>query len=393
MTDLKDVPIYGYHTFQGKKVSYVEAIQLQSIHKIYPEFHIYDELWDSVDCTKEPEENLDELYVRRARWIRQNYDYVILSFSGGTDSEHVFRTFYQNDIKIDEILHYHYDLNCRDRYIQENIEVEGYEHEKLSLPLIKLIKEVLCPDIKITIADYTHNVTKFYENARSNWFEDLPIDARAMLILPKQIWKIDPTIISKRWSDLINSGKKVCVVAGKEKLDIKKDDKGWYFQFTFRPFWNNDTILKPDLPLHIEQFYTHPTTIQMQLKQAHLFKKVIELDPLLLDEKNVGTRYYENKFAEACYGPRMLPLPYLAFKSKDLRLQQGYMSRASNHGVTSEWLLRDPESTAYKNWKRMITETQKLVPSFYKTDQELIDRGLLLTFSKKYYISLINDVF
>jgi hypothetical protein len=387
---IEDQSVWGHYLSGTQKVSKLEGLIALSKKGIEPTFHLYDELWDQTDLTAEPVEDLEELYAQRARDIRKQYDYLILSFSGGTDSEHVFRTFYKNGIFLDEIMHYHYNLNYRDQFIAEGIEHEGYEHEKLALPLLKLIKEVLSPSTRISIIDYTQRVKDFYTEAGPKWFEKENPSAADLLLSPKHIWKADPIVMNPHWADLINSGKKLCVIAGKEKIEVKKDLKGWYFQFVDRPWWKNDDGMRKDLPIVMEMFYTHPTTIKMQLKQAHLFKRKIQSDNTFKNDEVMTTRYAENLFTEACYGDRLLPLPYIGVKGRDLRLMYG-PSRGISLGASNEWFFRDPDAVYYKNWMNMVNELYMNMPNLYRNAEDLSNRGFKFIPSKKHYIEIFKN--
>ena len=45
--------------------------------------------------------SLGELYRQRAQQIRDTYDYVILSYSGGSDSDTILKAFVDNNILLD----------------------------------------------------------------------------------------------------------------------------------------------------------------------------------------------------------------------------------------------------------------------------------------------------
>jgi len=47
--------------------------------------------------------SLLELYKQRALQLREKYDYLILAYSGGADSDNMLRTFIDNNIKLDEV--------------------------------------------------------------------------------------------------------------------------------------------------------------------------------------------------------------------------------------------------------------------------------------------------
>jgi hypothetical protein len=60
--------------------------------------------FDLIDWSKEPKETFKELCRQRAQQIRDTNDYVILYFSGGSDSTTVLNAFVDNGIFIDEVV-------------------------------------------------------------------------------------------------------------------------------------------------------------------------------------------------------------------------------------------------------------------------------------------------
>jgi hypothetical protein len=61
-------------------------------------------VFENIDWTKEPVKNLKQLYKERAEQLRTDYDYLIVYFSGGSDSITVVNSFLDNNIPIDEIV-------------------------------------------------------------------------------------------------------------------------------------------------------------------------------------------------------------------------------------------------------------------------------------------------
>lgn len=66
-------------------------------------FNFFDHIWDNFDTSVLGKIPLKELYTQRAEQLRDKYDYLILYYSGGSDSYNILRTFLDNGIKIDEI--------------------------------------------------------------------------------------------------------------------------------------------------------------------------------------------------------------------------------------------------------------------------------------------------
>ena len=382
---------HGYYKSHGRRVSKIIGTKFFAKTGIKTSYHLFDEELASVDLFVEPESSLDELYARRARQLREEYDYLILAFSGGTDSEHVFRTFYKNGIRLDEIFHYHYDLNYRDKLIGMKIENETYEHEQLSLPLIKLIKDTLCPDIEITIVDHTKLSIGFYERMGSRWHEKIDPDQLHRFFAPSSIWRADVSMANPKWQQMLDSGKRVALILAKEKLEVMKDERGWYFQYSdaqnFR--WLMPPVQRIENPMSTELFYTHPSTIEMQVKQAHTVKANAARYPVLIDKLKISSREWDNSYASACYGKRFLPLPFLSLKERDWA--QMYGSSFGNHGASSKWFLLEEDETWHKNWKNAMHDVYgNLGSKLFKSTDEMISRGLESVSSIKHYFAL-ND--
>jgi len=60
--------------------------------------------WDSVDWLHEPTENYLDLLDERCRQLRDKYDYLILYYSGGADTETVLQSFLRSRTFLDEIV-------------------------------------------------------------------------------------------------------------------------------------------------------------------------------------------------------------------------------------------------------------------------------------------------
>jgi hypothetical protein len=117
-------------------------------------FYFYEDVFDKVDWTKPPSETLDELYKRRAEYIRDTNEYVMLCYSGGVDSTKVLETFYYNNIHIDEILLV--GAFSQDSYLGSDENHNGDIYHNVFPTLNKLSLR----NTKITVVDYT------------KWFDD-----------------------------------------------------------------------------------------------------------------------------------------------------------------------------------------------------------------------------
>lgn len=162
---------------------------------------------------------LDEVYRRRAQQLRRKYDYLILAFSGGSDSVSMLRAFLNNSIPVEEI----YiswpkqaldNMNFVTSHSLDSSNVWS-EWDLAIYPYIEKLK-VKFPNIKITINDW------------SSAIEDDSNDET--LLLTSAGTALDLGNVSSRKScrllthvdALVQLGKKVTIVYGIEKPCIAK---------------------------------------------------------------------------------------------------------------------------------------------------------------------------
>jgi len=89
----------GDKKFYNNFLAYYESFKTNK--KI--SFHLHEELYDSLDWEVEPQESFEMLMDNHAFHLRQKYDYLILNWSGGTDSHTIYNVFKRNNIHLDEI--------------------------------------------------------------------------------------------------------------------------------------------------------------------------------------------------------------------------------------------------------------------------------------------------
>jgi len=68
------------------------------------EFYCYDTEFSQYDWTQEPEASIDFLMLQHAQHLRNQYERLVLLWSGGTDSHTIYNIFKQGRIHLDEII-------------------------------------------------------------------------------------------------------------------------------------------------------------------------------------------------------------------------------------------------------------------------------------------------
>jgi hypothetical protein len=157
---------YGYWktsdglTFPKKYNALIHATQ----NNLDLKYSYHDSVWNSFDRNLLGKVPLTQLYKERAQILRDSYQHLILYYSGGADSHNVLMTFINNNIKLDEIIVRWpkpltegklYKANTTDRSAR-NL---WSEWDYAVTPTLEWLK-VNHPDIKITIKDYTEELTQ-----------------------------------------------------------------------------------------------------------------------------------------------------------------------------------------------------------------------------------------
>lgn len=260
-----------------------------------PIFRFNDEIYSCYDWTKEPDPHLSlwSYYTQRAQQLRDHYDYIILQFSGGPDSTNVLEVFDRNNIYLDEIVNFnsydktqvHTGLNNADYIYNVRPKLDDFllRHTNTKVTVIDEI------EMTQTVWRDWNRIGGHHEHYQGS------SSYSAVTWLFKALWvKHVPHV----WK-LITSGKRVAVIIGSDKSNIKIDTNGkpyTYIVDTNGP----DTALAfgsdPDLRHYeiVEWFYHTPKMPQLWIKQAQVLKKLVDnlsADDFESAEKYRGTDY------------------------------------------------------------------------------------------------------
>ena len=204
-----------------------------------------DDFWSQQDWSKEPDESFDLLLDTRARQVREKYGYLVLLFSGGTDSMQIYNVFKRNNIRIDELMILYSNT---DTYLDRAIPVDVVDWA---------VRYHWDPKTKITAVPKLHDdlqtANEIYRPQISSWISQPFITSNSA----------DTWIYERILTD--NESKSPGLVIGLEKPTlIYKNDAWWvtYLDKTFRPYL-------PKIP-QMEWFYICPDFPKLHIKQCFL---------------------------------------------------------------------------------------------------------------------------
>lgn len=271
---LDDKRRYGYYQI-GPLWSYskLEAYELGAASGHPVTWHYNPDTYNQFDWANEPPGSLNFWYEQRARQIRDQYDYLVLWYSGGADSDNILETFVRNNIFIDEIAQYH-NLGASDGNKQSWTNREVFE---TSVPATQKLLEnnptyqhtrhrlVDMSDLQKDILTISENQWDFFYKVNQYTATNTLARSRIRETVPD-------------YQRLIEQGKRVCFIWGIEKPKIMIENNQYYVCFQdgqdhgvtagaqqLDRKWEYD-----------EFFYWAPDLPQLPCKQAHVIRKYIE---------------------------------------------------------------------------------------------------------------------
>ena len=280
----------------------IEALIYSDAVSIHPTWDFNDNYFSKFDWKQEPQESLEFYYTLRCKQIRDQFDYVVLHFSGGSDSHNILTHFYKNKIHIDEILisapveYYDKFTKASTSTAAEDMHNEWYH---VMLPDMKWIADNL-PNTKITLYDYTKDML------------DFRVDQDWILHTGEHF---NPNVVNRihRYTAIdqdIYDKKTVGHVYGIDKPICFKDQGNWYFAFldsTLSIQSSHKPIFNKHDHINVVNFYWTKDLPQMLIKQAHCVMKFFEANPQFIylatfkKKSKEDRELYQNIIREVIY--------------------------------------------------------------------------------------------
>lgn len=352
----------GFYTVGNQRVeSKIDACMLGTKLNITPSWHFNDHVWRTQDCTNEPELNILELYRARAKQIREQYDYIILNYSGGSDSQAMVDAFLSAGLFIDEIVtiwnrkHTKKIITINDPIMSDARNIEA-EFELATRPGLNRIIDA-SPNTKITYLDVSDaTVNNFKALDGEEW-------------LGVTVEHLHPQFVT-RWSSTrehnqlkqLDRGLKTAVLFGVDKPRICIKDNRYHLYFidiianSFKGAYNRPEY---DNFEHVFFFWT-PDMPEIIIKQAHMIMKWFELNPQfkpILD------------WPSNSYGKRQtyeIITRGIVYPEWDLSTFQCVKTTSTVYSEWDDWFFKEFQGTSvYDNWFKGISYVEKNIDKKY----------------------------
>jgi hypothetical protein len=336
-------------------------------------------VFSSYDWKKEPLDSLAELYRRRAQQLRDSYDYIILCYSGGSDSDNILHSFVDNNIQIDEVV----SMINLDATGDRTTGINGEVYETAKPNIDELQKK---QNFRYRMIDLTAIELDFFSDP-TNQFDW--IYKMSMSWTPNNVARESWVMRIKEWADLIHAGNKVCVVYGIDKPRMHYVNGK--FCVRFLDLLDVAAPLKSRAglePYTDELFYWTPDLPEIVIKQAHVIKHYLQGDISKLmyvsqEKSNMAYKEYQGKkYWISREG--MSNLLYPSYRRGPVVCQKSLSPILSHRDRWFNDLQH--EHPIKKVWTTGIDYLTKSLPDYWKNDPTDFSKGIKLCTSPNYFI-------
>ena len=269
---------FGYYVANNYKTySKVEAIEVdKNIDRVNWVFN--DAEFSLHNWLIEPSGDINSFYDNRAKQIRNDYDYVVLFYSGGYDSHNILKTFIDNNLHIDEIITNIPALNIKST---PSIEYDLFTKKRLEKYKSKL------PHTKIRLIEHRDTLLGVLDGEA-----DLLYKLNHRFTINHLVKNTFKTSIEDHKKN-IEKGKKVVYLFGIDKPAIRFSNDKYFSVFNDREVAN---VVLPSIQrnknseVNYEFFYWSPDCVELLIKQAHIMKRYWRLKYRL---QNLNTKFID----------------------------------------------------------------------------------------------------
>jgi len=364
-----------YQVGDQKYISKFQAIMASASTGLFPEWNFNDEVFSQYDWVTMPKDDLWTIYKKRAQQIRDRYDYVILLFSGGSDSTNILQSFLFNNIEIDEIFCWGPFSTPQGNSgpLTKDPATMQREIDFVALPYLKELAKN--HRFKLTLYDWTDDIAMGYQSVDWIW-TDVSTRFSPSTVGKNKVFENSPTARAQ-----YDQGKKVAFVSGIDKPRVFLKNDEYYFAFLdyFVSLGTGYKNLLEGKSWYVEElFYWTPDLPELVIKQGHIIKNFFLDNPALryiIDGADSGSWKYRQEYYNL-----ITALIYPYWNTKILQA-----NKPSKIGFLEldNWFINRSDLDSNRNWINGIQEAKRIIPSTWLEDN-LNDIKLVGSWSKWY---------
>lgn len=365
---------FGYYEVGQKKFySKVEAIAEMTRTGIHLEYRFHDDALRRHDWTTEPIESLEELYRQRCQQLRDRYEYLVVTYSGGSDSHNMLDMFIKNEIWPDEIMIYHnWSVNSDELMTNGEVKHVAYPYAK------KIVEKY--PWIKLRMIDIAKPT---YELFSSSPDRDMIVHTNWATFSPGSCAVHMTHQLDNDYLDMIGRGVNLGFVFGFDKPRVWQVDGKYCHRFM--DISNGVAVIGSNMPT--EMFYFHPDAAKMLIKQCHVIKRYMERatpDSPFITTKNTGRAckdYMGKKLwltDDGCHT--------LLYSTWDIRTFSAGKDPSKILSKRDRWFLKNPNDPARIAWHNLVMHWWNQIPEYWQNRPGNIAGGAKMSYTQPYFL-------
>ena len=368
----------GYYQVGDQKIiNKSKALIEASKHNCHVRWDFNDSVYSSINWTTPISTPLSELYRLRAHQLRDQYDHLMLYYSGGADSTNVLHAFIDNNIFLDEIV-MQYPKPIESTMNNTDSSNGNYFSEIKFTAMVHLdkVKNRLDPRTKIRILDQSADTTELFK--KDDWFEKYPLGT---MITPAAVGRQISAITDPALNKFYEQGKTVCQIYGVDK-PIVGINNNEYFAYFIDAHATHAVPTGYDLGdlankfFFTEFFYWTPDLPEIVVKQAQEIKKMSELD------KNV--KWHISNLSDIHIDQlRSVLHPIIYCDEANAKVFQTSKPGSNVYRPMDKWFWLPEFKKAQENYLNVINYLGQAIDPKYFVNDSVYD-GLRLITSRKY---------
>lgn len=280
----------GYWLVNGSKIFFnkIQAFcYCTEFNTVDIKYQLAPDIFNNVDWTVEPEQDLQQLYQTRALQLREKYDYLVLAYSSGSDSINALNSFLKAGVKPDEIVTYIIEHPSIDKMCNANIEF--YKNQDYIYDLCEK------NNIQFTTLNF-YDSYNFYDTP--NWiYQSHGVRAPHSNAQGLQVY-------NNYFRKYLDKGIRCGIVYGLEKPNIGMDQNGnmtsYFLDHSLNQFIDLGMYYDNYSGLNFERFLVTGDMPEIVVKQSHIVAKYYSQQTDVKQSLELGMSFDPREYKKNC---------------------------------------------------------------------------------------------
>jgi hypothetical protein len=334
----------------------------------------------------DPEIPLSKLYDLRAKQIREEFDYVVICYTGGSDSNNMVESFIRQGLHIDEIVS-NYPVKISERFLSSNNKDNSSsntinEFKFHAADRLNYIQNK-CPKTKIKMLDTSELLVEALITTKDKYW----VLNRNEVLNPGGTNQFNYTYFNELRKQF-DKDKKIAMLMGidKPRCQIIGDEFYLYFSDKVANIVNVTDHLNEYPNATPVYFYWDPDNMLAMAKQAHTLLKWLRANPQYQKYWRVRDFGILREIQEPLLKTILYPDTW------NMSWWQAKKASKDWYCEIDSWFYQGYRDTKeFEIWKSGIDYISNKIPSFLSHDSVGNPSGTLVIHSPNYFIGKLSD--